>query len=191
MYSMRKVSFWLVDLHYNVFPLILLQLLCRIGFAEGQTVIKWWWSTFSLKSLIFYMWSIVFCSHWQVGIQYWRSCLLWSLYPIPYWNEVVYLVAFLNHMSDLLDNSCTLCPVPVLTEEYVNEQGMEVNQAMSICMCVTGPDFEIRLAYHARNFLKEVSEWAVHHYKCSIMEKFKLQLTALSEYLDLKEVFNT
>ena len=39
-------------------------------------------------------------------------------------------------MSDLLDNSRTLRPVPVLIEEYVNEQGMEVNQGVSVCTCV-------------------------------------------------------
>lgn len=31
---------------------------------------------------------------------------------------------------------------------------------------------------HMEDFSKEVSEWAVHHYKYSVIEEFKLQLTA-------------
>jgi len=49
----------------------------------------------------------------------------------------VCIVMFLNHVSDLLDSSRSLHPIPVLIEDYVNEQGLEVNQGvLCVCACV-------------------------------------------------------
>jgi len=45
------------------------------------------------------------------------------------------MVTFLNHVSDILDSSRTLRPIPVLIEDYVNEQGLEVNQGVCVCAC--------------------------------------------------------
>ena len=46
------------------------------------------------------------------------------------------IVTFLNHISDILDSSRTLHPIPVLIEEYANERGMEVNQGVFVCVCL-------------------------------------------------------